>query len=43
MDQATHYESLVRMHDAVKINEFYKPILVVSEGAAEIEIELRKL
>ena len=40
MDQATHYESLVRMHDAVKINEFYKPTLVVSEGAAEIEIEL---
>lgn len=40
MEQTTHFESLVRMHDAVKVNEFYKPTLVVSEGAAEIEIEL---
>lgn len=40
MDQSTHFKSLVRMHDAVKINEFYKPTLLVSEGAAEIEIEL---
>lgn len=40
MDQSTHFKSLVKMHDAVKINEFYKPTLLVSEGAAEIEIEL---
>jgi len=40
MDKSTHYKSLVRMHDAVKINEFYQPTLVVSEGAAEIEMEL---
>jgi len=40
MDANTHFNSLIRMHDAVKINEFYKPKLLVSEGSAEIEIEL---
>jgi uncharacterized protein (TIGR00369 family) len=40
MDKNPHFESLVRMHNAVKINEFYNPKLLISEGAAEIEIEL---
>ena len=40
MDASTHFESLIRMHDSVKINEFYKPILTVGEGTAEIEINL---
>ena len=40
MSQNTHFESLVNMHNAVKINEFYRPTLTVSEGAAEIEITL---
>ena len=40
MDASTHFESLIRMHDSVKINEFYKPTLSVSEGTAEIEINL---
>lgn len=40
MDKSKHYESLISMHNAVKINEFYQPKLEVSEGVAEIEIEL---
>ena len=40
MDASEHFESLIRMHDSVKINEFYQPTLAVGEGAAEIEINL---
>jgi acyl-coenzyme A thioesterase PaaI-like protein len=42
MDASEHFESLFRMHDSVKINEFYQPTLAVGEGegAAEIEINL---
>lgn len=40
MDASTHFESLIRMHDSVKLNEFYKPVLSVGEGTAEIEINL---
>ncbi|AGH45537.1 PaaI family thioesterase [Paraglaciecola psychrophila] len=40
MDASEHFEYLIRMHDSVKINEFYQPTLAVGEGTAEIEINL---
>ena len=40
MEHDKHYRSLESMYAAAPINEFYKPIMVVSEGEATIEIEL---
>ena len=40
MNETQHYESLIQMYAAAPINEFYQPRMVLSEGAAEIEIEL---
>ena len=37
-----HYRSLENMHAAAPINKFYKPIMRVSEGIAEIEIEVEE-
>ena len=36
----SHRKSLVSMHDSVKINEFYKPVLELSEGEAEITVDV---
>lgn len=35
-----HYESLISMYAAAPINDFFKPRMVLSEGQAEIEIDL---
>ena len=40
MEMKSHLESLVDMHGSANINEFYKPRLVLSEGAAEIEVDV---
>ncbi len=36
----THLDSLVSMYAAAPINETYRPTMTLSEGSAEIEIEL---
>jgi len=40
MEKSNHYESLVSMYASAPINEIYSPQLKVSEGEAEIEIDL---
>lgn len=40
MEKSNHYESLVSMYASAPINEIYSPRLKVSEGEAEIEIDL---
>lgn len=42
MEKSNHYESLVSMYAAAPINEIYSPLLTVSEGKAEIEIDIGK-
>ena len=36
-----HYRKLERMYASAPINEYYRPILRISEGAAEVEIPIR--
>jgi uncharacterized protein (TIGR00369 family) len=36
----SHIESLASMHDAASINKFYNPKLRLSEGTAEIEVDV---
>ena len=36
-----HYRKLERMYASAPINEYYRPVLRVSEGAAEVEIPIR--
>ena len=40
MDKASHYHRLEAMYHAAPINEFYEPIINVSEGRAEISISV---
>jgi len=40
MSQSTHFRSLESMYAAAPINEFYKPVMTVTQGEAEIEIEV---
>ena len=40
MNGKSHYESLVSMYAAAPINDIFKPRMTLSEGHAEIEIEL---
>lgn len=40
MKGKSHIESLVSMHDAANINKFYNPKLRLSEGTAEIEVDV---
>jgi uncharacterized protein (TIGR00369 family) len=42
MTNEDHYRSLENMYDIAPINKFYKPIMRVSEGEAEIEIEVEE-
>lgn len=42
MTENNHFRALEHMYAAAPINQIYEPILTVSEGAAEIEIELSK-
>ena len=37
-----HYRKLERMYQTAPVNEFYKPVMHISEGMAEIEIEIDK-
>lgn len=39
MIDTKHFKALENMYAAAPINEIYKPVMTVSEGAAEIEIE----
>ena len=36
-----HYRKLERMYASAPINEYYRPVLRISEGAAEVEIPIR--
>ena len=36
-----HYRKLERMYQAAPTNEYYRPVLKVSEGEAELEIPIR--
>ncbi len=40
MSDIKHFRSLENMYAAAPINQIYNPTMTVSEGAAEIEIEL---
>jgi len=40
MNEVNHFKALENMYAAAPINEIYKPVMTVSEGAAEIEITL---
>ena len=40
MSDNTHFTRLQQMYLAAPINNFYKPVINVSEGQADIEIEL---
>ena len=40
MAKKGHYESLISMYAAAPINDFFRPRMTVSEGRAEIEIDL---
>jgi len=37
-----HFRKLERMYHAAPVNEYFRPVLKVSEGAAELEIPVRK-
>ena len=39
MSNEQHYRQLESMYQAAPVNEFYKPVMTVSEGQAEISIE----
>lgn len=40
MDKVEHYRRLESMYQAAPVNEFYKPTMTVSEGEAEITIDV---
>jgi len=40
MNDANHFTALENMYAAAPINQIYNPVMTVSEGEAEIEIEL---
>ena len=40
MDKKGHYEALISMYAAAPINDFFRPKMTVTEGRAEIEIDL---
>lgn len=40
MNDAKHFTALENMYAAAPINQIYNPVMTVSEGQAEIEIEL---
>ena len=37
-----HYRTLERMYAGAPVNEYYRPVLTVSEGAAEVLIPVRR-
>ena len=37
-----HFRKLERMYQIAPVNEFYKPVMVISEGEAEIKIKVEK-
>ena len=41
MPSDEHYRRLERMYAGAPINEYYRPVLTVSEGAAEVVIPVR--
>ena len=41
MSDAEHYRKLERMYQAAPINQFFEPRLTVSQGQAEVLIEVR--
>ncbi len=41
MSNETHYRKLERMYASAPINEYFRPVLRVSEGHADVEIAVR--
>ena len=42
MPLENHFRKLERMYQIAPVNEFYKPVMVISEGEAEIKIKVEK-
>ena len=42
MTQSRHFKALENMYQHAPLNSFYRPRATISEGAAEIEIDVRK-
>jgi uncharacterized protein (TIGR00369 family) len=42
MPSDEHYRKLERMYASALVNEYYRPVLTVSEGAAEVVIPVRR-
>jgi uncharacterized protein (TIGR00369 family) len=40
MNEANHFKALENMYAAAPINEIYNPVMKVSEGVSEIEMEI---
>lgn len=40
MNEANHFKALENMYAAAPINEIYNPVIKVSEGISEIEMEI---
>jgi len=40
MKNDIHFENLINMYAAAPVNEFYNPVMEVSEGEARIEIDI---
>lgn len=40
MEEDPHFDALISMYAAAPVNEIYRPVMTLSEGHAEIEIEL---
>lgn len=40
MDKSEHYHRLESMYQAAPVNDFYSPVMKVSEGCAEISIDV---
>ncbi len=41
MSKDAHYRSLERMYASAPVNEYYRPTLHVSEGQAEVSVQVR--
>lgn len=41
-DSKTHFRNLENMYQAAPLNDYYSPVMTVSEGGAEISIDIDK-
>jgi len=42
MDTQEHYRRLESMYQAAPLNDYYRPVMIVKDGAAEISIDVDK-